>query len=279
MSAVADTPSRDTAPTPRWRPLGQADADWLRERAAPALRAWQDEWFEAGAFDVLDAQAFAPGRAFADGGACWRAGASLAAQTEPGAWKRHALAAMALSAQADAQVPDTLLAPLQAQMLDALLARLADALADGAPGDRAGFERALPGDAPGFAAGGVRLRIGTARDPQLLDLYCAAELAWARPLSALPAAKPAAPAARAEALGDNQVRLSAVLGRCRLTALQLSELAVGDVLTTAQSLHEPIALRLHADGVAPRTIAHGRPGRAQQRLSIELTTLQQKRTP
>nr|WP_175429313.1 FliM/FliN family flagellar motor C-terminal domain-containing protein [Lysobacter enzymogenes] len=91
--------------------------------------------------------------------------------------------------------------------------------------------------------------------------------------------KPAAPTARAEALGDNPVRLSVVLGRCRLTALQLSELAVGDVLTTAQSLHEPIALRLHADGVAPRTIAHGRPGRAQQRLSIELTTLQQKRTP
>nr|WP_175429312.1 hypothetical protein [Lysobacter enzymogenes] len=63
-----------------------------------------------------------------------------------GAWKRHALAAMALSAQADAQVPEALLAPLQAQMLDALLARLADALADGSPGVRAGFERALPGD-------------------------------------------------------------------------------------------------------------------------------------
>ncbi|MEI2431753.1 FliM/FliN family flagellar motor C-terminal domain-containing protein [Lysobacter yananisis] len=279
MSAAADVSSRGAEAAPRWRPLGQADADWLRERAAPALRAWQDEWFDAGAFDVLDAQAFAPGQACADGGACWRAGASLAAQTEPGAWKRHALAAMALSAQADAQVPEALLAPLQAQMLDALLARLADALADSASGARAGFERTLPGDGAGFAAGGVRLRIGTARDPQLLDLYCAAELAWTRPLSAAPAAKPAAPAARAEALGDNPVRLSAVLGRCRLTALQLSELAVGDVLTTAQSLHEPIALRLHADGVAPRTIAHGRPGRAQQRLSIELTTLQQKRTP
>ncbi|SDZ15856.1 Flagellar motor switch/type III secretory pathway protein FliN [Lysobacter sp. yr284] len=279
MSAVADTFPRGAAAAPRWRPLGQADADWLRERAAPALRAWQDEWLDAGLFEVLDAQPFAPGQTLAGGGACWRAGAALAAQTEPGAWKRHALVAMALSAQADAQAPEALIAPLQEQMLDALLARLADALLDGASAARTGFERALPGSDAGFAAGGVRLRIGTARDPQLLDLYCAAELAWARPLGAAPAAKRAAPAARGEALGDNDVRLSAVLGRCRLTALQLSELAVGDVLTTAQSLHDPIELRLHADGAAPRTIAHGRPGRAQQRLSIELTTLQQKRTP
>lgn len=277
MSAAADTPPPDAAP--RWRPLDQADADWLRERAAAALRAWQDEWLDAGEFDVLEAQVLAPAQAVASSGACWRAGALLAAQTEPQAWRRHALAAMALSPQADAQVPPALLGPLQEQMLDALLARLAQALLDGAPGGRTGFERTAPGSDAGFAAGGVHLRIGTARDRQLLDLSCAAELAWLRPLGAAPAANRPTPASRSQALGDDEVRLSVVLGHCELTALQLSELAVGDVLTTSQPLHDPVAVRLHAGGTAPRTIAHGRPGRAQQRLSIQLTSLQQKRTP
>lgn len=275
MSTATATPARESAAAPRWRPLGQADADWLRERAAAALRAWQDDWLDAGAFEVLDAQTFASGPPASAGGACWRAGTQLTARTEPGAWKRHALAAMALSAQAEA-VPDELLEPMQEQLLDALLSRLAAALLDGAADSLAAFERAMPGSDNGFPAGGVRLRIGTARDPQLLDVDCAAELAWLRPLAAAPAAQHAQPSARASALGDNTVQLSAVLGSCELTALQLSELAVGDVLTTAQLLHEPIQLRLHADGAAPRTIAHGRPGRAQQRLSIQLTTLQQK---
>lgn len=275
MSAATAPQAGGADAAPRWRPLGQADADWLRERAAAALRIWQDQWLDAGTFGVLDAQVFAPGQAKPAGGAGWRAGAHLSAHTEPGAWKRHALAAMALSPQADA-VPDELLEPVQAQLLDDLLAQLAAGLREGAPGGAVAFERALPGADAGFAQGGVRLRIGTARDPQLLDVHCAAELAWLRPLAAAPAAHKPKPGARGEALGDNQVRLSAVLGSCELTALQLSELAVGDVLTTSQSLHDPIALRLHADGAAPRTIAHGRPGRAQQRLSIQLTTLQQK---
>ncbi|ALN93533.1 FliM/FliN family flagellar motor C-terminal domain-containing protein [Lysobacter gummosus] len=260
----------------RWRPLGEADRDWARAEAEAALQRWQDEWLDQRLLGVTAVETLAPGHALDDGaGARWQAGDRLAAQTDAGAWKRYALAAMALSAQADAQVPEALLAPFKHELMESLLARLGGDFLRGV--DAPTLQRALPGSGFALPRGGLRLRIGSARDPHLLDLYCAAELAWARPMKGAPAVpRIDKPAPLSAALGDSELRLSAVIGSCELSALQLSELAVGDVLTTSQLLHEAIQVRLHADDAPPRTVALGRPGRSQQRLSIVLTSITQK---
>ncbi|MGH8080806.1 MAG: FliM/FliN family flagellar motor C-terminal domain-containing protein [Lysobacter sp.] len=260
----------------RWRPLGDADRDTARAIASAALERWQDQWLDPHLLNVSSVETLAPGHRLEDGtSARWQAGQQLAVESDAGAWKRYAVAAMALSAHADALVPDALLAPFKHAMLESLLSQLSGDFLPGA--DAPALQRALPGSDFALARGGLRIRIGSARDPQLLDLYCAAELAWAHPIASAPSAQRGAkPAALATALGDSEVRVSALLGHCELSALQLSELAVGDVLTTSQLLHEPIELRLHGDGAPPRTIAHGRPGRSQQRLSIALTSITQK---
>lgn len=264
MSAVA---------TP-WRPLGEADLDWARTHVGAALERWQDEWFDRRLFEVTAVEPLAAGFRVAGEGraACWRAGDRLGVESDAESWNRYALAAMALSSHADAQVPETLLAPFKHELIESLLARL-DADLMRTP-DAPALVRALPGDALGLRHGGVRLTLGSARDPQLMTVYCAAELFWSRPLSSAPARTEAArPEGLATALSDSQVRVSAILGSCDLTALQFTELAIGDVLTTSQLLHQPIELRLDAGDASSRTIAHGHPGRSRQHLSVALTAL------
>lgn len=264
MSAIA---------TP-WRPLGEADLDWARANVGAVLERWQDEWFDRRLFKVTAVEALAADfRLGGEGRAArWRAGDRLGVESDAAAWNRYALAAMALTPHADAQVPDALLAPFQHELIESLLTRLGADLLRTA--DAPTLARSLPDDVLALRHGGVRLTVGSARDPQLLDLYCAAELFWSRPLATAPARGDSAkPESVATALADSRVRVSAILGSCDLTALQFTELAIGDVLTTSQLLHEPIELRLDADNAPSRTIAHGHPGRSRQHLSVALTAL------
>lgn len=260
---------------PRWRPLGPSDLDWARDIATVALDRWQDEWLHRRNFNVTAVEQLAPGFRH-DGaaqGARWCAGAQWCADSDPSAWNHHALSAMGLNPRTAAPVPDALLAPVKDAMLDGLLARLSGGfLGDDAPApNRTGLT-----DTWSLPHGGLRLSLGSARDPRLLDLYLGAEPIWARRLDSVPSPTGAKrPVAIAAALAESPLSLSAILGTCELTALQLAGLSIGDVLATSQPLQSAIELRLHAGEQAPRTIARGRPGRSQQRLSIALTSIEQ----
>jgi flagellar motor switch/type III secretory pathway protein FliN len=60
----------------------------------------------------------------------------------------------------------------------------------------------------------------------------------------------------AHALADQQIAVSAAVGRCRISTSDLAELAPGDVLILDQTLGEPVALAVNRQPNAMRGIVH-----------------------
>ena len=108
----------------------------------------------------------------------------------------------------------------------------------------------------------------------LFTLLCGADWLRAQALQTTPQRSEPGLTARIPALESSSVRLSAILGRCKLTAAQLATLEVGDVITLERRLDEPAALEFEAQGGTPGPMfASVELGRSGGRLSVQLTSI------
>jgi flagellar motor switch/type III secretory pathway protein FliN len=243
-----------------WRPLSQRDLDRIRGTAVDTFDAWLARWIArlpAGASEAAYAAASAqPPRVDALG---WRIGAGIHLASSESAMHKAALLALDLARAVSAIEVEEVRA-----VIDALRRNLADDLASSIAGAYAqAAPECLVGRVPESQEQSLVLELR--RPGTGIELVLHVDRAWAAslPLPAPPSLTQAPPAARTSALEDTQVALAAVLGHCQLTVMELSQLAIGDVLTCDTHVDGAVDLSLISpSGHSGPVVAWARPGRA-----------------
>lgn len=263
----------------RWRPLVSADAEQLQGAVDDALAAWQRLWFEQPATFTIEAQPLPASTAISltSDTQQWTLDRDLHLVSRGTDWNHYAEKAMDYPEEA-AGMPAH---PLQLQMRDSLRDELLDELIQSigaglAPSRTLEKTVGTPfAEIVRFRHGGLKLVVASRTCPRLLELYCSAELLWNRTRIEATAIPPSpALASRTAALAATGASISANLGQCRVTAMELSSLAIGDVLTTSQALTQPVELRLDPGNHGPvRILARGHPVRSGDRIAVALTSI------
>ncbi|ALK30153.1 FliM/FliN family flagellar motor switch protein [Burkholderia plantarii] len=260
-----------SAPAVAWRPASDDDARLARALFDAALADWQARWFARPAF-AIGAIVRRPGGevpVVAPGRTGHRCAPGLRLDPRDALARRLIGAAYATDDGVfDAPASKGALASIAAEMLDDLVAALGTALTPAAAAPR-------DGDAPSFSGyGTLDLAIESMDGEPCASLVCDIRHVWARHAAASSTSPASSTAAaltpRREALDATPVALSVVLGRCELSAAQLTMLSPGDVIVLDRRLDEPATLVVDATA-AP--VALGLPGRGATSLSFKLTSL------
>lgn len=256
-----------------WRPASDDDAMLARSLFDAALADWQARWFTRPAF-AIGAIVRRPGGEVAatPGLTGLRCAPGLRLDPRDTLARRLIGAAYATDDSVfDAPASHGALASIAAEMLDDLVAALGTALTAAAPAPAV----SRGGDAPSFSGYcTLDLAIESVNGEPCASLVCDIRHVWERHAAASSASPASSSAAaltpRREALDATPVALSVVLGRCELSAAQLTMLSPGDVIVLDRRLDEPATLVVDATA-AP--VALGLPGRGATSLSFKLTSL------
>ncbi|RQQ07084.1 hypothetical protein DF107_31545 [Burkholderia stagnalis] len=255
-----------------WRPASERDLDALRALVDTALADWQSRWFGAKHFTVGEVVHLPPG-AF---------GSDMRAETghrcAPGirldmlARSDRALIKAAFAttdAVFDSPACHDRLVSIAEEIRDDLSDTLRSALT---PSGMPDTDVATAKSAGRYGA--VRLTIESLRGDALTSLVCDVTYIWERN-----AGRPAVTShrhvadtttPRRVALDLSPITLAVLLGRCQMSAAQLTALSPGDVLVLDHRIDDPVMLL--ADGTSS-PVAFGTPGRTGAALSFKLTSL------
>ncbi|MGH8351689.1 MAG: FliM/FliN family flagellar motor C-terminal domain-containing protein [Pseudomonas sp.] len=256
----------------------QADTDQLLAAVNGALFVWQQQWFEH-PDDLKVTSCPMPMLAcvpLEDSVQRWAIDRDLHFVTHRGDWNRYAEKALDYPIDAEGMPVHALQLQLRDSLRDEMLNELIHAIGAAiAPSSLEQTIQAPPAETIRLDHGGLRITIGCLDHRPLLELYCSTPLLWRRTQFEQPAIPTLpSPEPRSSALAPTELLVLVTLGECRLTAMEFSSLALGDVLTTSQVVGQSVPLRLTSSSHAAASIlAHGQPVRNGDRVAIALTSI------
>jgi len=257
-----------------WRPAGDRDPDIARALFESALAGWQSRWFVSPCFSIGEMARLPGNPPEAD------ARAQTSHACAPGVRvdlfersdRRLIDAAFAAGGHAfDTRACHAYLASIATEIRDDLIASLRVSHASA----QVGSAHAGAAAAASFSGYGViRLAIVASNGDTLAMLFCDIRHVWNEAASdaALVPRRPVdgGLTPRRIALDACAVALSVRLGRCELSAAQLTTLSPGDVVVLDRALDAPATLVVDETS---STVAFGTPGRTGTSLSFKLTSL------
>lgn len=245
-----------------WRPVSQSDLDGIRAAAIEVFDAWLARWIAQLPSGASEASyAALPRQASRVDSLDWRIGTGIRVAVSEGAMDRAAFLAIDLPRTGMAEDEDDTRAVIEALkrgMADDMVASIATIYGEIST-ERLGAAHRLADDHS------QALVLELRRPGMNVELTFHFDRAWvtSRPLSAPDPLQPAPLTARTMALQENRVAVSAVLGRCRLTVMELASLAIGDVVTCDTRVDDPVDLSLISPmGRSGPAIAKAKPGRS-----------------
>ncbi|WP_186209001.1 FliM/FliN family flagellar motor switch protein [Burkholderia gladioli] len=256
-----------------WRPASDDDAALAIALFEPALAGWQARWFVQPAFVFGAVTRLPGGDALAVGPERIRHDCAAGLRLDLLAAGPRLLAGAAYAMDSsvfDAPASHDALAGIAAGIRDDLLVELGASVSAG---------QAAVATAQGSTSfsghGALAITIETRDGKPLAVLVCDIHHIWRRHAST--AASQAAAhrgsatlTPRREALDTTPVALSVLLGRCELSAAQLTTLSPGDIIVLDRLIEQPATLVVDASA---SPIAFGTPGRSATSLSFKLTSL------
>ncbi|KVT75674.1 hypothetical protein WT25_01930 [Burkholderia territorii] len=257
-----------------WRPAGNRDPDLARALFETAFADWQSRWFGRTCF-LLGDVASLPGKPPEPDARArtshWCAPGVRIDMSERSD-RRLVDAAFAAGGQAfDNPACHDFLAPIATEIRDDLVASLSVSPAASRPASAPAGNDA----AASFSGyGHFRLAIVAPNGDALALLFCDVRHIWNKGVSDARTT----PRSRVDteltprriALDTCQVALSVRLGRCELSAAQLTTLSPGDVIVLDRTLDAPATLVV---AETSSTVAFGTPGHNGTSLSFKLTSL------
>lgn len=260
-----------------WRPAGHRDPDIARALFETALADWQSRWLSRPYFSLGEVASLPGTPPEPDARALTSHGCAPGVRIDMYERSDRCLidAAFAAGGHAfDNRACHDFLASIAAEIRDDLIASLrvspAYSRAASAPVDND-----TPTAAESFSGYGViQLAIVASNGDTLALLFCDVRHIWNKAASDTPAtSRPRIDTEltpRRIALDACPVALSVRLGRCELSAAQLTTLSQGDVIVLDRTIDAPATLVVDETS---STVAFGTPGRTGTSLSFKLTSL------
>lgn len=249
----------------RWWPLSQGDVSRASAAVSAVLDAWAAQWV-AHRVDLSVGAATTPA---SDGARCWHSTAvGIDLRLNERGWNRLVRRALDL--------PQGVALPLGGASFDVveafsrtMLADLLERLGEGLRIPDLVERRIAPRER---SSDTIVLAIGIDDDDPLLHLEAKGQ--WVRdsfgptsPSVALPEA------ARLTAFEATTVAIAAIVGSSDISALEFSELAIGDVLVTTTALDQPLRLAVHAPGTPTSPLGEARPVRRDGRVALVIESI------
>ncbi|HDR9204597.1 TPA: FliM/FliN family flagellar motor switch protein [Burkholderia vietnamiensis] len=266
-----------------WRPADNRAPDLARALFETALADWQSRWFSRSCFSFGEVTAL-PGKP-----------PETDAQAPTSHWCAPGVR-IDMSQRSDRRLIDAafaagghvfddptchdVLAPIAIEIRDDLIASLCISLVSGqTPSAPSGND--VPAAASSFSGyGAIQLPIVASNGDMLALLFCDVRHIWNKAASdatTTPRQRiDAELTPRRTALGPCPIALSVRLGRCELSAAQLTTLAPGDVIVLDRAIDAPATLVVDESS---STVAFGTPGRTGTSLSLKLTSLAMPDSP
>ncbi|MCW3640064.1 FliM/FliN family flagellar motor switch protein [Burkholderia cenocepacia] len=260
-----------------WRPASGRDPDIARALFETALADWQSRWFSQPRFSFGEVTRL-PGKPPEPDtrvqSSHWCA-PGVRIDMSGRSDRRLIDAAFAAGGHAfDNRACHDFLASIATEIRDDLIASLRVSPASQLAGSAHTGHDAYAAAAASFSGYGVlRLPIVESNGDMLAELSCDVRHVWneaASDTAALRRRVDADLTPRRIALDICPIALSVRLGRCELSAAQLTTLSPGDVIVLDRSIDAPAALVVDETS---STVAFGTPGRTGTSLSFKLTSL------
>jgi flagellar motor switch/type III secretory pathway protein FliN len=260
-----------------WRPVSQSDLAGVRTLAIEVFDAWFSRWIARPPTGETEAvYSAAPASTQRVDAKEWRIGNSIRITIRDGVMMRAAFLALdlpRLELAEDAEDARAVLDVLKKDMTDDFVSSFAAACGEIA------FEHMETSRRPGESPSqGYALDVRQSAANIDFTLYFGEDWLTSRPMGAPVRTALPSLTSRPTALESTRIEVAAVLGRCRLTAVELTHLAVGDVITCDTHVNHPIDLSVMlAGGRTGPAIAKARPGRTGNAWSLLVSDIESQK--
>jgi len=259
-------------PARRWRPAGSSDIRWVSQRVQDALQSWFERWVSVPTNGKVTVRRGEPICAIQHG-MWWCADEHACLRVADKAFL-DSLALRALDLPQSIQVDQPADRELIARLRDAMMSDLLKVLSDGMAqqSHRLTFRPNAAAPPGQLSSQTIEVRCSLVSDKPWLEIWI--EASWVTESLHKEPPRLGSPSLVGiqQAVLDSRVEIEVNLGRCALSARELCDLSIGDVLCIGKDLQSGVSLELRRDGDAVgQTLGSGTPGEYRGNGAISIT--------